>query len=306
MARRGRRSTAGAVVILIAIATSLSGCGVLDAANKASQSQESQQPTSAPSPSDLKVPLYWVGQTSNSSYLFREYSNYQAEDAAPSGDIVSTTIAMLSKTHPRDGDYHSAWKPASRVGSSMSATGTLTVDVSPDMFNMTATPTEARMAIQQLIYTATAAAAVAGIGKAGPDTKVVILVDGRRGFTFGGQTLGSPMTRDKAAAAPLWIIDPSQDEQTTSTFSVKMVASNIASKVYWDIKTNDDVVASGEENLSEQDGGLQEIQFSKSLPTGKYTIRMYIRTEDLRDPSFAVKGHDISITDDHTFTVKGR
>ncbi|WP_085529522.1 hypothetical protein [Kocuria massiliensis] len=114
------------------------------------------------------------------------------------------------------------------------------------------------------------------------------------------------MTRDKAAAAPLWIIDPSQDEQTTSTFSVKMVASNIASKVYWDIKTNDDVVASGEENLSEQDDGLQEIQFSKSLPTGKYTIRMYIRTEDLRDPSFAVKGHDISITDDHTFTVKGR
>lgn len=304
MKTRGWRHAACAVIAISAFSAVLSGCGLLDAANQASESKESQQPSPVALPSDLKVPLYWVGDAGDSSYLYREYRDYEVQDSASSGDVVSTAIAMLTRNHPRDDDYHTLGKPVSRVGSSMSADGTLTIDVSSDMFDPTVSPGQAQMGLQQLIYTATAAAAVGGISDVGPETKVVILVDGKRGYKFGDQVLGRPMSRDKAAAAPLWIIDPGQDTKTKSNISVKMVASNIASKVHWDIKTNNDIVASGEEKLSGQDAGLQEIQFSKSLPKGKYTIRLYVRTEELRDPSFAIKNQEVSVYDDHTFTVE--
>lgn len=304
MTIRGRRHVACAVLAASALSVALSGCGLLDAANQASESKESQQPSPVSSPSNLKVPLYWIGDAGTSSYLYREYRDYATQDAASSGDVVSTAIAMLTRNHPQDDDYHTLWKPVSSVGSSMSADGTLTIDVSSDMFDPAIKPAQAQMAIQQLVYTATAAAAVGGINDVGPETKVVILVDGKKGYKFGDEVLGRPMSRDKAAVAPLWIIDPGQDTKTKSNISVKMVASNIASKVFWDIKTNNDTVASGEEKLSGQDAGLQEIQFSKSLPKGKYTIRLYVRTEDLRDPSLAIKDQEISVYDDHTFTVE--
>ncbi|WP_165000963.1 GerMN domain-containing protein [Rothia uropygioeca] len=304
MISRTWRPVAGAVVVLCVLPSVLSGCGLLDAANKASESEESPTPTSSPSQSDRKVPLYWLGNTGKSSYLYREYRDYQADDAASAGDVVATAVSMLTRVHPSDPDYHNPWKPAKSVGSSMSTDGTLTLNVSSDIFDHSLSGDEANLAVQQLIYTATAAAAAGGIANAGPTMKVIILVDGHRGYRFGQQTLGQPMVRDDAVAAPLWIIDPEQDVVSTSNLSVKMVATNVASRVYWDIRKNGSEVASGNEELSGSESGLQEIQFSKTLSPGDYTIRIYIRTKDLRDPGLAVSDQDVSLYDDHQFKIR--
>lgn len=305
MSARSWRPLAGVVVVLCMFPSVLSGCGLLEAANKASESDESPTPTAAPTPSDRMVPLYWIGNNGKSSYLYREYQEYRSDDAASAGDVVATAVAMLTRGHPQDPDYHNPWNTAESVGSSLSTDGTLTINLSSDAFNQSVSDAEAKLATQQLIYTATAAAAVGGIATAGPSTKVVILVDGHRGYKFGQQTLGKPMTRDPDAAAPLWIIDPGQDTVSKSDVSVKMVSTNVASKVSWDIRKNGAEVASGDEELSIEEDGLQEIQFSKRLAPGEYTIRMYVRTENLRDPDLAVSNQEVSLYDDHQFKVSG-
>lgn len=303
MISRAWRPAAGVVAGLFVLPSVLSGCGLLDAANQVGESEESASPTSEASPSALKVPLYCIGATGKSSFLYREYHDYKADDAASRGDVVATAVSMLTRVQPRDPDYHNPWNPASSVGSSMSKDGTLTLNLSSDAFDHSISADEANLAVQQLVYTATASAAVGGISDAGPSTKVIVLVDGHRGYKFGNQTLGQTVVRDEAVAAPLWIIDPEQNSVFGTTTTVKMVATNVASRVYWDIRKNGSEVAAGSEDLSGDDSGLQEIQFSRNLAEGDYTIRIYIKTEDLKDPGLAVSDQEVSLYDDHQFTV---
>ena len=100
-------------------------------------------------------------------------------------------------------------EPAKKLATSISGKNVITVDVSADAFNSNVDAGMAERAIQQLVYTATAAAASAGLIDSGQQIQVVVLVDGHTDYVaFDHVRLGAPTSRDGRMVAPVWIIDP--------------------------------------------------------------------------------------------------
>ena len=83
--------------------------------------------------------------------------------------------------------------------------------MSADAFNSNVDAAMAERAVQQLVYTATAAAASAGLIDTGQQIQVVVLVDGHTDYVaFGHVRLGAPTSRSAGMVAPVWIIDPQE------------------------------------------------------------------------------------------------
>jgi len=96
----------------------------------------------------------------------------------------------MTSLKPLDPDYMTPWRPASRVTVSQKGDA-ITVDLSSDAFSNTQVGSElADRAVQQLIYTATAAALKAGT----PATTVKITVDGAAIDVWGVVRLGDAVT----------------------------------------------------------------------------------------------------------------
>ena len=95
----------------------------------------------------------------------------------------------------------------------------------------------AERAIQQLVYTATAAGASAGLIDSGQQVQVVMLVDGHTDYVaFNHVRLGAPTSRKAGMVAPVWIIDP-QECQTWTAGAVKINGRSTVpgGKLHWEI-----------------------------------------------------------------------
>ncbi|MCP3424620.1 GerMN domain-containing protein [Rothia sp. AR01] len=293
MAPRFARPAAIACVALLAV----SGCSLLDGP------EEDPSGSLRDSSSSLSVPLYWIGQPGPSPHLFREYVPLAPDETTAPGDVVAIAVSMMSRMRPADPDYENPWSPASSVGSSVSSDGTLTLDVSSDMFPEDLDADAARMALQQLIYTATATASSANV--LGPDGtgSVVVLVDGRAGHSFAGKTLGSPMGRDDGARAPLWVIDPAFGQVHSREVGFKLVAERVAATVHWRLSDADGTIEEQVVDLHDDGSGPHEIQFDRVLEPGDYTIEAFVPNEDVYEERLVDPSEPVSIWDDHDFTV---
>jgi len=165
--------------------------------------------TSAPletTQSSNKAPVYWIGRSNSNVFLYREFRDVP-DDENP---ITRALRAMMSET-PLDPDYFTPWQNPKNLATSISGTNVITVDVSADAFNSNLDADMAQRAIQQLVYTATAAGASSGLIDAGQQIEVVILVDGHTDYlAFKHVKLGAPTSRSVGMVAPVWIIDPQQ------------------------------------------------------------------------------------------------
>lgn len=105
------------------------------------------------------MPIYYLGDVGNSIRLFREFRTIEEIDADP---IRSALWAMMDPGfHPLDADFSSPWLPPQRMDVSRNG-DTLTVDVGSAAFGGAVGSESAELAVQQLIYTATAVAASTG------------------------------------------------------------------------------------------------------------------------------------------------
>ena len=148
-----------------------------------------------------QAPIYWVGTGDQSGYLFREFRNPEDTSTA---DPVARAAAMVTRATPMDPDYRTLWSPVSTVGTSVSPDGIITVDLPAAAFGTQLSEKDAQMALQQMVYTVSAAAVTAGLLDASTAKEVRILVDGRTGFSaFGSVDLSDPLTRDTSLAAPV-------------------------------------------------------------------------------------------------------
>ncbi|WP_129657993.1 GerMN domain-containing protein [Rothia halotolerans] len=294
MAPRLTRIAALASAALLA----LTGCGLLDG------SSEGSGGALRDSSSSQRVPLYWVGQPGPRAHLFREYVPLAPDESAPAGDVVAMAVSMMSRMQPADPDYENPWSPASSVGSSVTSDGTLTLDVSSDMFPEDLGEEAERMALQQLVYTATATAVSTKVLDAEHATTVVVLVDGRAGHQFGGETLGSPTQRDDAARSPLWVIDPDQGGVHSREVGFKLVSDHIASSVHWRLSGIEGVIEEEAVDLRDDGSGHHEIQFDRTLDPGDYTIEAFVPNEEVYDQGLVDPAQDVSLWDDHDFTVR--
>lgn len=302
-AARGRTTgilCLGATVLLV-----LSGCTVLREANDAGGGASPQESVSPDSANRTMVALYWAQDFAGRDYLFREFRALETTSAAPAGDVVATAVAMMASRRPTDPDYTNRLCPPRSVGSTVADDGTLTLDVSADIFPEEMSTEDADTALQQLVYTATATATSSGIIGGTSSPSVRILVDGRHGYRLGENVLGDPVQRDQDRRAPLWVIDPAQDEETEQRVNVKMVAGSIARKVHWDLRRGQTDVDHGTVSLAEERNGQHEIQFSRYLEPGRYTIRLYALNAEVWDHDQAESGKNITFVDDHEFTVRG-
>ena len=142
------------------------------------------------------VPVYALTTAGTDARLVREFRRVPAR-----GDRVTSAVSALALT-PVDPDYTTFWRRPDRLSVDVRS-DRIVVDLSADAFGDpdAGSGELPSVAVQQLVWTATAAA--------GRDVPVTVLVDGRRGYdAWGGIVLGSPMRRDIAHRAPVWIDTP--------------------------------------------------------------------------------------------------
>jgi hypothetical protein len=142
------------------------------------------------------VPVYAIRLNGSDGRLVREFRTVPAR-----GDRAASAVAALALA-PVDPDYTTFWRRPSRVDVDVLA-DRIVVDLSHDAFGNTniGTAVLPAVAIQQLVWTVTAAT--------GKNLPVSVLVDGRTGYlAWDSVRLGSPMQREIAHRAPVWVDSP--------------------------------------------------------------------------------------------------
>ncbi|MCB5294353.1 GerMN domain-containing protein [Arthrobacter sp. SO3] len=269
---------------MLPAALTLSGCvatpqpGITDASSP-SQVLSAQAPTtSAPletTQASNKAPVYWIGRSNDKTFLYREFRDVPEQD-----NPVTRALRVMMSQKPLDPDFFTPWQNPKKLASSISGKNVITVDLSADAFNSNVDPAMAERAVQQLVYTATAAAASAGLIDSGQQIQVVVLVDGHTDFVaFNHVRLGSPTARSAGMVAPVWIIDP-QEGTSLADGAVKISGRSTAAggKLRWEILRIDGTAKTsylnGTMTASAEAGQSGAFSLSVNLGPGNYEVRV--------------------------------
>lgn len=277
--------------------TSLSVPAATSSPAEVEGSDDSARSTSAAASSlavPVLLPVYWLGEVDGDGRLFREFHTTQGPTLI---DPIGEAVRVMTAGDPLDPDYSSPWAEASSVSSSISTQNVITVDISSDAFAVAPSEVRARLAVQQLVYTATAAASNAGLIAGGEASSVVVLVDGAAGYrAFGEVDLDREWTRDNSVLAPVWIIDPQHDVQVDGVLTVHGLAPTTEDAVQWRIDRLEDSgtaeagapVRTGSAEVRTDETVAGTYSFSETLPAGRYVITVSAPTrmgapEDTKD-----------------------
>jgi hypothetical protein len=249
--------------------------------------------TTTPASTLKSIPVYYIAESQRSFKLYREFRN-----VPDTGGAVASAVSAMTRLAPRDPDYMTPWRPARRVSVSREG-GNLAVDLSGDAFSNTALGSElAATAVQQLVYTATAAAAQSGT----PATTVTITKDGKVADAWGTVRLGSATTRVPIAdvQAQAWVTSPQEgDVRKAGQVTFRGFGTSFEATFGWVIRTTAGAkVAQGSAMGGTGTGGFGALSFRAQLVPGTYTV--VLSTDD---PSGGAEGHGPA-TDDKTFTVR--
>lgn len=224
------------------------------------------------------LPVYWLGRSNDDVFLYREFHSATSVD-----DPIVAALRTMMSNKPLDPDYFSLWNSPSRLGASISAKNVITVDVSSDAFGQKVDAGLAERSMSQLVYTATAAAAMAGLVDTSTPIQVSVLVDGHTGYTaFGHVALDKPLTRNPAFVAPVWIIDPANGSTYKQT-PLKVTGQGVSptGKLAWQLSlVTDGSVAgeylSGTVDIPRGPNELGEFGFNLVPPPGSYQLAVFI------------------------------
>lgn len=224
--------------------------------------------TSAPSGELDAIPVYWVGDSKVDSWLYREFRT--VPDA---GGELKSAVQQAMSGDPLDPDYRTAWSAPSSLEVTQEGDA-ITVDVSADAFaNTQVGSKEALLAVQQVVWTATAAA-----GSPGP---VTILVDGGPYDAWGVVALGEPMTRDGRLQPGIWVDSPNEGAVVRAgKVTVAGVSTSFEATLNWELTTGDaEVVESGFTNGGSM-GTFDSYEITTpELAPGTYTIAVWAPDE---------------------------
>lgn len=287
--------------VSIALAVALSACG--NTRDPGSAGQPASSPTTSTSPARTTtatstsamladIPVYWIAESRRSFALYREF-----REVPDTGGPVASAVSAMLTLKPLDPDYMTPWRPASRVAVSQKGDA-ITVDLSSDAFANTQVGSElADRALQQLVYTATAAAQKA----ATPASSVKITVDGAASDVWGVIRLGEAMRRAPVSAvqAHTWVTSPQEGEDLPAgTVTFKGFGTAFEANFVWEVRDESGaVVAKGFTMGGTGDGKFGELTFTAKLTPGTYSVKV-----SGSDGSGGVEGPGPAV-DDKTFTV---
>ncbi len=221
-------------------------------------------------PPTANLPVYYLGTTSLGVRLFREYHVVQVDGADAAARARAALRAMLATHSPADPDYRTPWRDAG-VNSARVDGDTVVVD----LHGVQATPAPdaqtARMAVQQLIWTATAASGT---------TALRVSFDGRQqAGLWGVPGLDGRLERAARAdvQAPIWLIDPQQDAvvgRSTTVYVAGTVASGtVRLRV---VDSGGTVISDQRVPLSASAPQLGEAHLTVPLEPGRYVVTAYV------------------------------
>jgi hypothetical protein len=186
--------------------------------------------TEAPQPGRDVVPVYYVAETTHGDRLTREFRDVPT----PEGPLVAAVTAMLAGD-PFDPDYQSLWLPDTQVRSVEVLNDVIEVDFTGETDYTGVRDEVAELAVQQLVYTVTAAASDAGLNGALP---VQILVGGAApGAMWGQLDLSAPIARapQENVRQLVQIDEPRDGALLGQTVTIRGVALAFEAHVNWQV-----------------------------------------------------------------------
>ena len=274
-----------AVVAAAAVAVAL--------ASAPKPAREPQQPAGPPAPPaavsippTVNVPVYYLGDTSSGVRLFREYHLVRVDSADAAARTQAALRTMLATHSPVDPDYRTPWQDA----------GVTSVQVNGDavLVDLHGVPTSvadqdtARMAVQQLVWTATATSGVPALQ---------LSFDGqRRASLWGVAGTDGRLVRGARAdvQAPIWLIDPQQGTQVRRPVAVYIAATAAGGTVRLRVAgTDGHVIGDQAVTLNAAAPQQGEAHPTLDLSPGTYVVTAYVSW-----PSGADRD-----TDSHEITV---
>lgn len=292
-------AAAGVAVLLAGALTACGDDGSDGAATSTSTTTSAPTGTATPSQSPptvasglQSIPVYWIAESRRSFALYREFRS-----VPDVGGPVASAVAAMTRMTPLDPDYMTPWRPASEVRVTQTGSA-IKVDLSGDAFANSNLGSElASRALQQLVYTATAAATKAG----SPAQSVTVTKDGERAEVWGVLQLGEPMARAPMAEvqAHAWVTSPPEGAAVPAgTVTFKGFGTSFEANFTWSIRSDAGaVVAKGSAMGGTGTGGFGEFTFTARLAPGHYTVEV-----STSDPSGGAEGPGAA-TDDKAFSV---
>ena len=303
-----------AVLALTALLGTSASCGLGTGAEQFSMPASnadvhSAAPLSAvemePLSTDRSMPVYWLSESDGTVRLYREFVQIPGV-----GDPIAASVRYMLNSKPHDTDYFNLWRPSNSIGASVSPGNMITIDLGKKAFGASLDRGLAERSIAQLVFTATAAAANAGILSDGIEPSVRIQVDGSSDFlAFGQIPLDQTFTRDAKLAAPLWVIDP----QAGSTVPAGQVdfrglSASFPGGEFWEIRRRKSMnplktksestepVASGQLPTGGDGLDTNEFSFSHKLEAGDYTFTAW-GVDATTDKRVAIESKDFTVKD---------
>lgn len=233
------------------------------------------------------LPVYYLGADGTRQGLFREFHQVDVPAAAP-----AAAVAVLAVTSALDGgsavdpDYGAPWLAATSSTAHLTrGADVLTVDLpSAEATARGRTREQARLAVQQLAWTASAAAQDAGVG-------VRVLVSGAPGMLFGSLPVGDVVHRPGAATAyrdlaSVWVQDVVSRESNPGQLSVSGSACVFEGALRWQLLQGRRVVRSGSTTASAgcPSRGTWDVSVG-AVPTGRYTFRAFAEPASGKGPA---------------------
>ena len=223
------------------------------------------------------VPVYYLGDTGAGPRLYREFH------PGIGGPAFDQAIADAVGRAPDDPDYRTPWPAGTGITGTVTD-GEILLDLtSPDGVDLSARPAgmsrdEARIAVQQLVYTAQAALQTS--------TAVSFRIDGERALTLLNVAVNEPLARgaEDATLAQVWIIEPGQGAPVEDGFEVNGVGNFFEATVSWELHqgtVDGPVVASSADApvMSQECCMMAPYSFTVDLPgglpSGDYTLRVH-------------------------------
>jgi hypothetical protein len=257
----------------------------------------STTPTSPPPTSDSipppteVVPVYYVTETPAGMRLAREFRSVPA----PDGPVVAAVETMLAEA-PRDPDYQRLWDASTDVDSVEVDDGIIEIDLTGST-DYTGADDEARLAIQELVYTVTAA--LSSIGENG-GLPVQLLLDGEpTENVWGNVDVSEPVERAPQLEVRqlVQINNPGEGAVVGRSFTVDGDAAVFEATVLWQILDDAGNEVQSGSTTAEACCQFSPFEFSVELEPGSYEV--VVSEEDVsggegRPP----------MTDSRSFTVE--
>ncbi|HEY9408410.1 MAG TPA: Gmad2 immunoglobulin-like domain-containing protein, partial [Jiangellaceae bacterium] len=220
---------------------------------------------SAPAPEPMTVPVYYVADTPDGDRLVREFHTVSTDRSA-----VATALDQMLAT-PSDPDYRTLWATTTQVVAAEVTAGTIKVELG-SLAGADGEFASPELAVQQLVYTATAAASsLEGADGALP---VQIRLDDTAAAELRALDLSAPITREDQLDVRqlVQITNPAEGAEATSPVTVDGEAAGFEANLVWEVRDADGAVVASDFTTTAECCTFSPFTFEVELAPGTYEI----------------------------------